>query len=148
MTTDVARDMLKIDVGGSDKEISDRMNPSPHFLEDLTYRYGSDKSRDDHANSNEYQMLFDPIRMDVRNVMELGVATGKGLQVWYDYFVNALIHSYAIGESKSVTKLKQHLKDRVRFHKLNLLDVKPYNLAAKADLHDNTWILSLTMHRT
>ena len=38
-----------------------------------------------------YESLFGPLRFHVRNVTEIGIALGQGLQVWHDYFVNAQI---------------------------------------------------------
>ena len=64
------------------------MEPS---LEALMYKYGTDKSKDDHKYSDLYAMLFDPIRREVRNVTEVGVATGQSLKVWHDYFPSAAI---------------------------------------------------------
>lgn len=61
-------------------------------LEELMYKFGTDKSRDDHKYSDVMAMIFEPIRSIVRNVMELGVATGQGVKVWHDYFDLATIH--------------------------------------------------------
>lgn len=64
---------------------------TPATLEELAYYYGTDKSRDDHKYVDLYAALFDPIRHSVRNVTEVGVATGQSLQVWHDYFDRASI---------------------------------------------------------
>jgi len=60
-------------------------------LEDLMYKYGSDKSKDDHAYTNIYQLLFNPIQYKVKKVLELGIAAGQSLQAWREYFPNAQI---------------------------------------------------------
>ena len=65
-----------------------RSKASP-TLEELAFKYGTDKSKDDHKYVDAYMMLFDPIRWKVRNVSEIGVATGQSLQVWLDYFSEA-----------------------------------------------------------
>lgn len=65
-----------------------RSQASP-TLEELAFKYGTDKSKDDHKYVDAYMMLFDPIRWKVRNVSEIGVATGQSLQVWLDYFSEA-----------------------------------------------------------
>jgi len=43
---------------------------NPHYFESLIYKYGSDKGHDDHGYTDLHQMLFDPIRLSVRNVTE------------------------------------------------------------------------------
>ena len=60
-------------------------------LEELAYIYGTDKSKDDHKYVDLYSTLFDPIRWKVRNVSEVGVASGQSLQMWADYFANARV---------------------------------------------------------
>ena len=71
-------------------------NPTnkPEFLEYLGYKYGTDKSRDDHKYVNTYAPLFDPIRQQVLNVTEVGVAYGASMQMWHDYFPHATIHGF------------------------------------------------------
>ena len=51
-------------------------------LEELAFHLGTDKSQDDHKYVHAYMALFDPIRWKVRNMMEIGVATGQSLQMW------------------------------------------------------------------
>jgi SAM-dependent methyltransferase len=69
-------------------------NFSSLSLEALAYKFGTDKSKDDHGYTNLYQMLFDPIRWTVTNVTEMGVSAGQSLQVWFHYFPNAHIHGF------------------------------------------------------
>eukprot|EP00523_Entomoneis_sp_CCMP467_P015681 CAMPEP_0168767410 /NCGR_PEP_ID=MMETSP0725-20121227/1344_1 /TAXON_ID=265536 /ORGANISM="Amphiprora sp., Strain CCMP467" /LENGTH=353 /DNA_ID=CAMNT_0008816731 /DNA_START=105 /DNA_END=1166 /DNA_ORIENTATION=+ len=102
-------------------------NPTKHhYLEQLLYRYGSDKSHDDHSYSDLYQMLFDPIRYDVKNVMEIGVAAGQSIQAWYHYFPNAKIYAFDVRTLDSVQRVADQLSDRVIYRELNLLDAKLY----------------------
>ena len=67
-----------------------RQDPFP-TLEELAYRYGTDKSKDDHKYVDFYMLLFDPIRFKVRNMTEVGIASGQSLQMWIDYFSEARI---------------------------------------------------------
>lgn len=72
------------------------MSASAHLaprwsLEDLAYYYGTDKSHDDHKYTDVYESLFGPLRLTTRNVTEIGIALGQGLQVWHDYFPHAHI---------------------------------------------------------
>ena len=83
--------------GTNDKEDDPQKKPknqSPHYLEELMYHYGSDKSKDDHSYTDLYQMLFNPIRLDVKHVMEVGVAAGQSIQAWHHYFPS--MHEWAI----------------------------------------------------
>jgi hypothetical protein len=54
-------------------------NDHPHYFEQLMYKYGSDKSKDDHGYTDLYQMLLDPVRHGIQNVTEVGVSAGQGL---------------------------------------------------------------------
>ena len=74
-------------------------------LEELAYRYGTDKSKDDHKYVDLYMTLFDPIRFQVRNVAELGVATGQSLQMWHDYFSNARVWGFDVKIHNTVRRV-------------------------------------------
>jgi len=93
-------------------------------LEQLMYKYGSDKSKDDHAYTNLYQMLFDPIRNGVLNMTEFGIAAGQSLQAWYDYFPNAEIHGYDVNLDPLVRKNLEPTKSRVHIHIQDVLEEK------------------------
>ena len=83
------------------------------------YDYGSDKSRDDHDYTAFYQMVLDPIRFDVKKVIELGVSMGQSLQAWNDYFPNAEIigidHTIKPEVKKNLDKIKRNLKSYRHF---------------------------------
>ena len=64
--------LLNIHTGGGSEHLS---------LEEIAYKYGTDKSKGDHKYVDLYMMLFDPIRTRVRNVTEVGVAHGQSLRV-------------------------------------------------------------------
>lgn len=97
------------------------VDDQPHYLEELMYHYGSDKSKDDHSYTDLYQMLFNPIRKDVRHVMEVGVAAGQSIQAWYHYFPNAQIHAFDVTTMPSVKQIVRQHADRTIFYETNLL---------------------------
>ena len=65
-------------------------------LEELAYRFGTDKSHDDHKYTDLYSMLLDPIRDRVQNMTEIGVAAAQSLEMWHTYFPHALV--WGIGD--------------------------------------------------
>ena len=73
---------------GSLSEDAARLDAMP-TLEEIAYKYGTDKAKDDHKFVDLYMSLFDPIRLKVRNVTEIGIASGQSLQMWIDYFSEA-----------------------------------------------------------
>jgi SAM-dependent methyltransferase len=111
-------------------------NDHPHYFEQLMYKYGSDKSKDDHGYTDLYQMLLDPVRHGIQNVTEVGVSAGQGLQAMYHYFPNAVLHGYDIATLPSIPKILANMKDRVRFTETDLL--KATDLAADAGLYNET----------
>merc|ERR1712087_551812 len=84
-------------------------SPSPPpplpSLEELAYRYGTDKSHDDHKYVDMYEMLFGSIRYTATNITEVGVATGQSLQVWHDYFPRAHIWGLDLKTKKTVREV-------------------------------------------
>ncbi|KAL7528313.1 hypothetical protein ACHAXR_002376 [Thalassiosira sp. AJA248-18] len=92
-------------------------------VEDLMYKYKSDKSRDDHGYTKLYNMILSPIRHSVRNITEVGIAAGQSLQAWYRYFPNAEIHAFDVHwMDDRVKENLGHLKPRVHSHIVNILD--------------------------
>ncbi len=89
-------------------------------IEDLMYKYKSDKSREDHGYTKLYHMIFSPIRLSVRNITEVGIAAGHSLQAWYRYFPNADIHGFDINLDERVKENIDMLSPRVcRTYRLN-----------------------------
>lgn len=92
-------------------------------VEDLMYKYKSDKSRDDHGYTKLYHMLFANNRLSVKNFTEIGLAFGQSIQAWYRYFPNAEIHAF---DDKlhlgSVKNNMEALKPRVHTHIVDILD--------------------------
>lgn len=108
-----------------------------HYLEELMYKYGSDKSKDDHGYTDFYQMIFDPIRLQVRNVTEVGTSAGQSIQAWYHYFSNAQIFAYDWETMESMAKVAHELNDRVQYREANLLGLH-FDLQTDAGLYDET----------
>eukprot|EP00569_Conticribra_weissflogii_P005519 CAMPEP_0171342856 /NCGR_PEP_ID=MMETSP0878-20121228/15554_1 /TAXON_ID=67004 /ORGANISM="Thalassiosira weissflogii, Strain CCMP1336" /LENGTH=266 /DNA_ID=CAMNT_0011845643 /DNA_START=40 /DNA_END=837 /DNA_ORIENTATION=+ len=101
---------------------------SSQFVEDLMFKYKSDKSRDDHGYSKLYHMIFSPIRHKVKNITEVGISAGQSLQAWYRYFPTAEIHAFDImwygNDSKvSVEENLSFLKPRLHTHIVDILKV-------------------------
>ena len=92
-------------------------------LEELAYRYGTDKSKDDHKYIDLYMSLFDPIRFQVRNIAELGIASGQSLQMWHEYFSNARVWGFDIHLHNTVRKFLSSNK-RISLCLTNVYDSK------------------------
>ena len=82
-------------------------------LEELAFKHGTDKSHDDHKYVDLYSVLFDPIRSTVRNVTEVGVATGQSLLMWEEFFFNADIYGIDIHAN---AKARSRFVDHGRIH--------------------------------
>lgn len=63
---------------------------------------GTDKSWS-HQYIHVYQALFEPIRLSVCNVLEIGVWDGDSLKMWRDYFAGA--HVYGVDVEDKSEKL-------------------------------------------
>ena len=56
----------------------------------LGIKYGTDKALS-HKFTEEYHKVFEPFRLEVTSVLEIGVCKGKSLKMWLDYFPNAIV---------------------------------------------------------
>lgn len=94
------------------------------FLEDLMFKYGTDKSKDDHGYVNIYSSLF-PFhrRHSILNILEVGVSMGQSLQVWHEYFPNATVFGLDVHQPQNVIDNLAVLS-RVRYLKANGYDSK------------------------
>jgi len=92
-------------------------------LEELMYKYGSDKSKDDHGYTNIYELLFNPIQYKVKKVLELGIAAGQSLQAWREYFPNAQITGVEPDKAHLNANVKENIDrmDRVNYALVNVL---------------------------
>jgi len=101
-----------------------RQKESRNYVEELMYKYKSDKSRDDHSYVKLYNMIFASIRHSVTNITEIGISHGQSIQAWFRYFPNADIHGFDVkwyGEDVVKNNL-EHLKPRVHTHIVNILE--------------------------
>jgi cephalosporin hydroxylase len=66
-----------------------------------------------HGYGNMYEALFDKVRFDVKNVLEIGVQYGYSLLMWQDYFPNAIIHGIELNLQKQVVgdRIKVYIGD-------------------------------------
>ena len=105
-------------------------NNNNNYVEELMYKYKSDKSRDDHSYVKLYNMIFANIRHSVTNMTEVGISHGQSIQAWFRYFPNADIHAFDVTQENIVKNNLEHLKPRVYTHIVNILD----NNVTMADL--------------
>jgi hypothetical protein len=66
------------------------MEKQMNKLEKLGLKYGTDKIGK-HNYLPVYYEMFNPIRNNVKKVLEIGVAEGAGLKMFRDFFPNAII---------------------------------------------------------
>ncbi len=87
------------------------MSPSPG---DLCFR-PAPSIADDHKYTDLYGALFEPIRRTVRNVTEVGIASGQSIAMWHDYFPQAKIYGLDIHIRPRAAKALENAT-RVRLH--------------------------------
>lgn len=56
----------------------------------LGIKYGTDKALS-HKFTEDYHRVFEPVRFDVKSVLEIGVCKGRSIKMWLDYFPNAIV---------------------------------------------------------
>ncbi|KAL7432655.1 hypothetical protein ACHAXM_003215 [Skeletonema potamos] len=116
--------------GAANKEITEKEKKkgeiieSHNYIEELMYKYKSDKSRDDHSYVKLYNMIFANIRHSVTNITEIGISHGQSIQAWYRYFPNSEIHGFDVTMKDTVKNNLDKLKPRVHTHIVNILDQK------------------------
>ena len=87
------------------------IEPDPNVtVEKLMYKYGSDKSKDDHSYTDVYDLVLGPRRKQTRAILEVGIAAGQSIQAWHDYFPNAEINGL---QDKPVHKNVQENLDKL-----------------------------------
>ena len=91
------------------------------LFESLAYKYGTDKSKDDHNYVDVYSSLFSFTRHLVKNMTEIGVMAGQSLQVWHDYFPNAIINGIDLWYPKGVVD-NLRLLPRIKLYATNCVD--------------------------
>ena len=84
------------------------MSISCSDLERLGFKYGTDKSKDDHGYTTPYSIVFEYCRGLIFNVTEIGVSKGQSLQMWNEYFKKATIYGIDLSiEDKIFQNLKR-----------------------------------------
>ena len=86
------------------------------LLHDLGIKYHTDKAYD-HNFMRFYEKFFEPIRFEVKNLLEIGVWGGASIKVWLEYFPNAQIYGVDTAPKPSV---EQH--ERFTFITKNAFD--------------------------
>ena len=81
------------------------------YLEYLAFKFGTDKSKDDHKYTDLYGSIYHQGRFKVKNVLEVGVAAGQSIQVWHEFFPNANIYGIDI---QIPDKVKENFKGMKR----------------------------------
>ena len=94
-----------------------RESTRPLSLETLAYKYGTDKSKDDHKYVDLYHSLFADRRHRVYNLTEIGVATGQSVAMWADYFSSAHIWGFDPTLIPSVLNFFSERSSRVHLFK-------------------------------
>lgn len=56
----------------------------------LGVKYKTDKALS-HKFTEDYHRVFEPVRFDVKSVLETGVCKGRSIKMWLDYFPNAVV---------------------------------------------------------
>jgi len=83
-------------------------------LQDIGSKTNTDKSRHSYKGISYldiYDHLFQAVRLDVKNFVEVGVLNGSSLKMWKEYFPNAQIHGIDINP-----ECKQYEEDRIKIH--------------------------------
>ena len=103
--------------GGVGEVSAHRRHQAPLSLETLAYKYGTDKSKDDHKYVDIYHSLFHDRRNRVLNLTEIGVSTGQSVAMWTDYFEHANIWGFdpLLGDRRNRGVLS-HFKGEPRVH--------------------------------
>ncbi|EJK63873.1 hypothetical protein THAOC_15447 [Thalassiosira oceanica] len=120
-------DYVSVNVDGGRTSLEQRVYTKEHketdstnYVEELMYKYKSDKSRDDHSYVKLYNMLFANIRHTVTNITEIGISAA-----WFRYFPNAEIHAFDVkwyGDGKVEENLNK-LRPRVHAHIVDILSI-------------------------
>jgi FKBP-type peptidyl-prolyl cis-trans isomerase 2 len=80
---------LYIDIELIDITASPDINGAINALDELAIRYGTDKSSRMHNYTDRYFKYFNALREKPLRIVEIGVASGRSLKMWEDFFPNA-----------------------------------------------------------
>lgn len=81
-------------------------------LSDIALSYNTDKGPTCHNFVEFYQEYFEPIRFDVKKILEIGIGPedGSSLLMWRDYFENAMVYEIDIKDFKEQYDGKGNVK--------------------------------------
>ncbi len=74
--------------------------PARGNLSWLAAVYGSDKGATAHRYVDHYERHLGPLRHHVMSILEIGIYRGASLQMWRDYFPNAVVYGLDINDVK------------------------------------------------
>ena len=61
-------------------------------LDNLAIKYGTDKSSEFHGYTRVYDEFFSAMQYNNLSILEIGVAGGRSIRMWLEYFTNAKIY--------------------------------------------------------
>jgi len=74
-----------------------------------------------HSYLNLYESLFNNKKNSCTNVIEIGIESGGSIQLWHDYFQNAIIYGCDVNEETDA--INQIKNDRIKlFNSINIYD--------------------------
>jgi len=78
-------------------------------LNELALKYGTDKSSNHHNYMDIYEKYFDKLKDNDLKILEIGVARGRSLRTWEEYFTKAKIYGIDIKE-----KCEKYSTERIK----------------------------------
>jgi hypothetical protein len=86
------------------------------MLSELFNKYGCDKSKK-HMYHLVYEPIFEKIRYENLNILEIGIFKGNSIQAWLEYFPNATIYGVDIFTRVDPRKIEILNHPRVKWAK-------------------------------
>jgi hypothetical protein len=98
-------------------------SPKVGELTALADSWGSDKGTRGHHFTEVYDRFFFPVRLEARKVFEIGILKGASLQMWRDYFPNAVIYGVDIDDKSSLNsgRIKTYVADQANRKQLQAM---------------------------
>ena len=88
------------------------------MLKNIFQKYQTDKFTS-HCYLEIYAEIFDPIKEQINNLLEIGVWKGGSMSLWNDYFLDANIYGIDIND----LPIDFIIKPRMTFYKDNAYDI-------------------------
>jgi len=89
-------------------------------LDELAIMYGTDKSSAGHSYCKFYEMFFGSLRLEMPNVLEIGIDKGDSLKMWASYFQAGMIHGIDIREDyEYLSKWAKEYNSYIKTHKVD-----------------------------